>query len=209
MRLKLAFLCMLSFGIIGAISAQQKYKGTLTTKLGKEMPGLITVNLTGENEELIEITSTEKTKGKGSKQTITTSARLNVAIIKSVTIDGKTYYFRDIRIGYDDKMLKNVCVQLILGTVDCGIFQSGGGKEEHSIAIKFPKAPLSELASVDFDYYRSSASVPMRISDCEALLNKMVANDETVTWTEVNSRDERIQRFKNIINEYNSCNKAN
>jgi hypothetical protein len=104
-------------------------------------------------------------------------------------------------------LLKNVCVKLISGTIDCGLFQAGDGKPEHSVAIKFPKAPLSELASVDFEYYLSSASVPLRFSDCEQLVTKMADNNNSVTWTETTSRDQRILCFKNVIREYNNCKK--
>lgn len=96
-------------------------------------------------------------------------------------------------------------MQLVHGTVDCGLFQSGDGSAENSIAIKFSKESLSQLVSVDFEYYNSSASVAMRIRSCKSLLEKMMAEDESVTWTEKESREQRIQRFKNIIRDYNNC----
>ncbi len=203
LKLTLLLICTACFASTGI--SQQKHKGTLYTKLGQELQGEITVNLNGDNAELIEISSVEKTKGKRSKQKINSSSKLNTAIIKHILIEGKVYYFRDIKIGYDDKMMKNVCVQLVYGTIDCGLFQAGDGTGENSIAVKFPKAPLSELASVDFEYYHTSASVPMRISDCKVLLSKMAEQDQAVTWTETNNREQRIQRFKNIISAYNDC----
>ena len=98
-----------------------------------------------------------------------------------------------------------MCSSDLSGTIDCGLFKCGDGKGENNIAVKFPKAELHELASVDFDYYHSSITIPLQISDCKTLLNKMIEIDETVTWTNANSREDRIQRFKNIIDEYNNC----
>lgn len=130
---------------------------------------------------------------------------MNTAIISHVNINGETYYFRDIKIGYDEKFIKNVCVKLIFGTIQCGVFQSGDGLSENSVAIKFPDESLSQLVSVDFEYYNSSIGVALRISNCKLLLEKMKAEDESVTWTEKVNREQRIQRFKNIISDYNNC----
>lgn len=120
--------------ITGIVSAQEKYKGTLFTKLGDEIHGEISMNLKGENDYLIPITTVEKSKSKSKKLELTTTTRLNVAIINKIEINGLTYYTRDIKIGYDDKELKNVCVQLIHGSLTSGIFQSGTGTDMHSIA---------------------------------------------------------------------------
>ncbi|MEO5948662.1 MAG: hypothetical protein ABIP79_17740 [Chitinophagaceae bacterium] len=206
MKLKLTLLTFIVCCFSAIAIGQKKYNGTLFTKLGQEIKGEIKLNLEDGNDELIEITTVEKTKGKGSKQTLTTSIKLNVAIIDHVLVGGKTYYFRDIKIDYDDKYVRNVCVQLIYGTITSGIFQSGDGTAKHSIGIKFPKESLYSLASVDFEYYNSSASVAMRISNCKPLLDKMMNEDKTVTWKEDATREQRIQCFKNIISDYNKCN---
>ena len=209
MKLKLACLTASCLLMSAIAVAQQSCKGIMNTKLGQKLEGDIKINLSGENEELIEIVNTEKTKSKGVKQTKTTSAKYNVAIISNIVIGKQTYYFRDIRIGYDDKFLHNVCVKLIYGTIDCGIFQVGESKEQNNIAIKFPKISFSELASIDFDYYNSSQSVLIKIINCKILLEKMMAKDETVTWTENATREQRFQRFKNIVDEYNKCGVSN
>lgn len=205
MKLKLTFLTFaIIFTSVNAIG-QEKYKGSLFTKLGQEIKGEIILNLEGNNNELIEVITVEKTKKKGSKQIITTSSKLNVAIIDHIDINGKSYYFRDIKIGYDDKYITNVCVNLIYGTINCGLYQSGDGTATHSIGIKFPNVNLSDLSSVDFEYYNSSSSVAMRISNCKSLLEKMANKDSSVTWTEDATREQRIQCFKTIINTYNKC----
>lgn len=205
MQLKTVVLLLVCAMATTLATAQQKYKGTMVTKLGQTLAGEITVNLQGANGELIEITSTEKTRSKGSKQTVTTTAKYNAGIIKYIIIKDTTYYFRDIKIGYDDAFMRNVCVNLVYGTLDCGLFQIGDGTANNAVAVKFPKASFSELASVDFDYYNSSGSVAMRIMDCKTLVDKMIANDETVTWAEKANREQRIQCFKNIIDAYNQC----
>lgn len=66
MKLKFAFLLIAGFCIALFTMGQEKYKGTLFTKLGGEITGEITLNLQGSNDELIEVITVEKTKGKGS-----------------------------------------------------------------------------------------------------------------------------------------------
>lgn len=183
--------------------AQKTYSGTLVTKLGQELEGEITVNLEGANGDLIKITTTEKSSNKGKKETITTSVSYNTAIIKHIIVDSITYYFRTINTAYE-KSLKNVCVRLIYGTVNCGLFQSGDGTGQHSIAVKFPKSSFNELNSSEY-YDESSFTVAIQLSECKSLYKKIVNKDDTVSWTEKSSREQRIQAYKNIITEYNSC----
>jgi len=183
--------------------AQKTYSGTLVTKLGQELEGEITVNLEGANGDLIKITTTEKSSNKGKKETLTTSVSYNTAIIKHIIVDSITYYFRTINTAYE-KSLKNVCVRLIYGTVNCGLFQSGDGTGQHSIAVKFPKSSFNELNSSEY-YDESSFTVAIQLSECKSLYKKIVNKDDTVSWTEKSSREQRIQAYKNIITEYNSC----
>jgi len=183
--------------------AQKTYSGKLVTKLGQELEGEITVNLEGANGDLIKITTTEKSSNKGKKETITTSVSYNTAIIKHIIVDSITYYFRTINTAYE-KSLKNVCVRLIYGTVNCGLFQSGDGTGQHSIAVKFPKSSFNELNSSEY-YDESSFTVAIQLSECKSLYKKIVNKDDTVSWTEKSSREQRIQAYKNIITEYNSC----
>ena len=205
MNLKQTFFAF-CLGILSfSVSGQTKYNGVVFTKLGQEIKGEITLNLTGSNNELIEILTTEISKSKGKRMSLTTTTRLNVAIIKHIVIKKQTYYLRDIKIDYDDKYLKNVCVKLIFGTINCGLFQAGDGTEKNSIAVKFPNEELSKLASVDFEYYNNSTSVAMWVSSCKTLVDKMINNDESVSWSEVQTREQRIERIKNIIKEYNEC----
>jgi hypothetical protein len=205
MQLKSIALIIICAMTTAMTTAQQKYKGTMVTKLGQTLQGEISVNLQGANGELIEIKIIEKNRSKGTKQILTTTAKYNAGVIKHIIIKDTIYFFRDIKTDYDDGFLQNVCVKLVYGTLDCGLFQIGDGTANNAVAVKFPKASLNELASVDFDYYNSSSSVAMRIMDCKTLVDKMIAKDEAVTWTEKASREQRIQCFKNIIDAYNKC----
>ena len=113
MKLKLPFLTFIVCGFSVIAFGQEKYNGTLFTKLGQEIKGEIKLNLDRSNDELIEVITVEKTKEKGTKQTLKTSIKINVSIIDHVDINGKSYYFRDIKTDYNDKLMINVSVQLI------------------------------------------------------------------------------------------------
>lgn len=201
LRSYLLLACIFCAAVISL--AQKTYPGTLVTKLGQELEGEITVNLEGANGDLIKITTIVKSSNKGKKETITTFASYNTAIIKHIIVDNITFYFRTINTAYE-KSLKNVCVRLIYGTVNCGLFQSGDGTGQHSIAVKFPKSSFNELNSSEY-YDESSFTVAIQLSECKSLYKKIVNKDDTVSWTEKSNREQRIQAYKNIITEYNSC----
>ena len=84
MKFRLSCTTIICFFIAITTFAQQSYKGQMNLKLGQTFNGDITVNLGGANSELIEIKTTEKTKIKGGKQTLTTNAKYNVAIINNM-----------------------------------------------------------------------------------------------------------------------------
>ena len=206
MKTVFILLSILFFSSYTTVMAQKKYEGILFSKFGNETAGTIKVNLEGPNDELIEVSSTEKTTTKGRTQTSSSSIKINVAIIDYLLINGKKYYLRDIKIGYNEKYLRNVCVELIDGTLNCGIFQTGDGKKENSILVKLPNHDFSKLVSVDFDYYSNSSALALSIGNCKTLKEKLINEDPSVTWKDGASREERIQKFKTIITEYNHCN---
>ena len=84
------------------VAAQQSYNGTLVLKTGGKQTGTFTVNLDGENNELMEISKVEKIRSKGSKSTVTTSTKINTAIISYIIVENTTYYIRDMKTGYDE-----------------------------------------------------------------------------------------------------------
>jgi hypothetical protein len=205
MKIIFVLLSILFLSSSTIVTAQKKYEGTLFSKFGEKINGTIVVNLEGVNEDLIEVSSTVKTKTKRSKQTLTTTSKINAAIIDYLLINGKKYYLRDIKIDYKEKYLRNVCVELIKGTLNCGIFQIGDGKKDHSIFFKFPNQNYSELISIDFDYYANSTALVLRVMGCDSLKEKLINKDPSVSWEDEATREERIQKITTIIAEYNNC----
>lgn len=188
----------------------QEYKGTMVTKLGKSESGIITANLNGPNNELIEIATSEQTKtkvnGKRTKQTITSSVKLNVAFISSIIINDTTYYFRDIKYDYNEKYYMNICVRLIEGTLNCGIFQNGKSTGVDDISVKLPNNEYSKLVSIDFDYYKSTLAWHIfGFGDCGTLRSKMEEKNPGYTWDDTASREQRLAMWKSWIQEYNAC----
>ncbi|HEX4877604.1 MAG TPA: hypothetical protein VFV31_13090 [Chitinophagaceae bacterium] len=203
MNLKTFFLLTISISVSVFSFSQKTYTGTLVTKLGQELTGEITVNLQGANDDLIKIQSSATSKNKGTKETTSTTASFNTAIIKYIIIDNTTYYFRNINTEYG-KSINNVCVKLIAGTINCGIFECGDGKAPHSVAVKFPKSSMNELTSTDY-YDESSFTVAIQVGDCKSLYRKILDKDEAVSWTPTSTREQRIRAYRNIITEFNSC----
>ena len=167
---------------ITLVNAQQKYKGKLVSKLGQEQSGEITINLDGSNNELIEITYSEQTKTKGkrkSQQTTSMSMKLNVALIKHITINDTTYYFRDIKYDYNDK---------------------------YYLSVKLPNSELSKLAAIDFDYYKATLGWHIfAFSKCKTLRSKMEEKQPGYYWDDNATPEQRLAMWKSWIQEYNSC----
>ncbi|MBK6936058.1 MAG: hypothetical protein IPH18_03620 [Chitinophagaceae bacterium] len=195
---------------ISLVNAQKKYQGKLVSKLGQEQSGEITVNLDGSNNELIEITYSEQTKTKGktkSQQTTSVSMKLNVALIKHITINDTIYYFRDIKYDYDDKYYLNVCVRLLEGTLNCGLFQQGRSTGTSNLSVKLPNSELSKLAAVDFDYYKATLGWHIfAFGKCKNLRSKMEEKLPGYYWNDDVTQEHRLVMWKSWIQEYNSCN---
>ena len=213
MQVKYCSLLIIAFVFsVNYIFAQQKYKGIVVTKLGKEEKGMITVNLNGSNDELIEIETTEVTQSKGrgkkSKQTLTSSMKLNVAFIHHLIINDSTYYIRDIKYGYNDKYYMNVCVRLIAGTLDCGMFQNGKSTGNENLSVKLPNAEFSKLAATEFDYYKATSGwTIMAFGSCPELRSKMVSGQAGYKWDDNTAQEQRLAMWKKWIQEFNACKK--
>lgn len=208
-RYLVGLLLTLLFSITQA-NAQQKYKGTLVSKLGQEQSGEITLNLDGSNNELIEISYSEQTKTKGkrkSKQSTSMSMKLNVALIKHITINDTTYYFRDIKYDYNDKYYMNVCVRLVEGTLNCGLFQQGRSAGTSNLSVKLPNSEFSKLAAIDFDYYKATLGWHIfAFGKCKTLRSKMEEKQPGYYWDDNATFEQRLSMWKSWIQEYNSCN---
>lgn len=203
-------LLVVYFFTLPVLNAQQKYEGILVTKMGQQEKGIITVNLDGENNELLEITtvgkSTSKSRRQKTKQTINTSAKLNLAFIHHIIINDTTYYFRDIKYDYNEKYYMNTPVRLIGGTLDCGIFQTGRSSGGNKLSIKLPNNEFSKLVAVDFDYYKATLGWHiMAFGKCISLRTKMENKEAGYSWNDDTSADQRISMWKNWIQEFNAC----
>jgi hypothetical protein len=208
--MRLSCLAVLLAVVSLSAAGQQKYKGTIVTKFGDQQTGLITVNLAGENDDLIRIeTITEgKSKSKKNKGTVTTgsSMKLNVALINHIVINDTTYYFRDIKYDYQSKYHMNTCVRLIEGTLDCGYFLGGDPSSPDNIAMKLPNDEYSKLVSINFDYYKATQGWHiMAFSNCASLKAKMTQHAAGYTWNDNNTTEERLAMWRNWIKEYNEC----
>lgn len=194
-----------------AVQAQTSYRGTLVTKMGSRETCTITVNLNGSNNELIGFVTEEKKKVKKAstktKQTITSAAKLNVALISYIIINDTTYYFRDIKYDYNEKYHMNVCVRLVAGTLNCGIFQQGRSSGKDELSVKLPNNDFSKLVSVDFDYYKATLGWHiMAFGQCASLSSKMSAKQEGYYWDDSSSRGDRITMWEKWVEEFNACN---
>lgn len=208
----ISFILLFTVFSFSCLTAQQQYDGILVSKFDGEHKGKITVNLNGPNDEMIEIVTSEKTsskaKGQKTKQTITSSAKMNVAIIHHIIINDTTYYFRDIKYDYNEKIYRNTAVRLIDGTLDCGMFQTGRSQALNTISIKLPNKELSELVAADFDYYKTTLGWHIfAFGKCESMHSKMLENKTGYTWNDKTSLEDRISIWKSWIQEYNACNK--
>jgi hypothetical protein len=210
MKIRMHCIAVLFVLISISVAGQQKYKGTIVTKMGDQQTGLITVNLAGENNEMILIEPIPSTKAKSKKnkssQTTGSSIKLNLALIHHIIINDTTYYFRDIKYDYQSKYHMNTCVRLIEGTLDCGYFQGGDASSPDYIAMKLPNDEFSKLVSINFDYYKATLGWHiMAFSKCASLKTKMEQHLAGYTWDDNNTTEQRLEMWRNWIKEYNGC----
>ena len=181
---------------------QQTYKCAVITKLGGKQQAVVTVNLNGDNDEMIQLSTVEKLKN----QKVTSTNKLNVALIREFIINDTTYYFRDIKYDYNSKYHYNACVRLIEGNLDCGLFQVGNTTSPDKMAVKLPNDEYSKLVAVDFDYYRATLGWQlMAYSSCKSLADKMRNHTAGYSWNDSTPLIDRIAMWNNWIKEYNSC----
>ena len=207
---RLLFLSMLCTFSVLIIRGQEKYEGIIVTKLGGKQKGLITLNLNGPNNELLEISFSDSKKNKAgnnkSSNAATTSIKLNVALINHIIIHDSIYYLRDIKYDYASKYYMNTPVRLIEGTLDCGMFQTGRSTAQNTIAIKLPNDELSKLISADFDYYKATLGWHlMAFEKCLSLRSKMENKADGYKWDDNTPQEQRIMMWKNWIKEFNAC----
>ena len=99
-----------------------------------------------------------------------------------------------------------MCVRVIYGTLECGMFQTGRSKGNDGIAIKLPNNELSKLVSTEFDYYKATSGWhAMAFGKCESLQAKMIDEEIGYKWDDTTPLADRIAMWKNWITEFNNC----
>ncbi|MBK6826133.1 MAG: hypothetical protein IPG86_04355 [Chitinophagaceae bacterium] len=208
--LLLFFAALLSF-----VSAQsQGIKGTVVLKLGNKLEGTITqLDLTGENNGLvyIETITTEITKKKRSRtsSTITEKNGYNPAIISRVIIEGKTYLFKDLRYGYDDKeIFQNCLVQHYFGNDSLAIYEWKNAKGETGYYVSTPR--FTEYAEdINHPKYEGDgfgSFTAIKFSRCSVLAKKIYDREPGYFYDrKLNSNEEKLAVWKRIMQEYINC----
>ena len=117
-----------------------------------------------------------------------------------------TYYFRDVKYDYNEKYHRNVCVRLIAGDKNCGMFQSGQSKGTENIAVKLPNEEFSKLVSVEFDYYRETSGWHrMNFGKCQTIDDKMEKKEAGYSMDSQTTLAQRVDIWKKWIKEFNDC----
>lgn len=192
------------------IKAQEKYTGTIVTKLKQEYTGTIFTSINKPNSELLQFEIIEKSKQKTGKnkitQPVTTRVKLNIALISHIIIHDTTYYFRDITYDYQSKKYMNCCMRLLTGNLDCGIFQLGNSTDIGNRAIKLPNREFSELVAINFDYYTElSGWTYLAFGNCKDLKEKISAKQSGYSWEKGSSTADRLAVWEKWVKEFNEC----
>lgn len=194
-------------------SAQvNSYTGTLLLKAGTTLTGKITVNLTGENKNLITIETSSNSEGKKKREKTSLSTNLkeslNLVIIKSLTIDNQDYYFFDLS---NDKEVKNnltgCLVKKILGNDTIGLFQwkDSTGKTTYYILPPLTRGVLTNIEHPDFSGTHFQI-VSFAYGRCRTVSKKMYDKVEGYYYdNEKDPIDTKIKVWTNIIQSYINC----
>jgi hypothetical protein len=213
--MKLSVLLILFAALHSFVSAQsQGIKGTIILKLGNKLEGSITqLDLTGENNGLIyvETTTTEISKKKRSRtsSTVTEKNGYNPAIISRVIIEGKTYLFKDLRYGYDDKEIyENCLVQQYFGNDSLAIYEWKNAKGETGYYVSTPR--FTEYAEdINHPKYEGngfSSFAVIKFSRCRELAKKIYDRESGYFYdSKLNSTEEKLAVWKRIMEEYMKC----
>lgn len=194
-------------------SAQIKsYPGVLLLKTGTTLTGKITVNLTGENKNLITIETSTNPEGKKKREKTSLSTNLqeflNPVIIKSLIIDNQTYYFFDLRNEMDEKKNLTGClVKKMLGNDTIGLFQwqDSTGKTSHYVLPPLTKGILTNIEHPDFSGNHFQI-ISFSYGRCRTVSKKMYDKVEGYYYdNEKDAIDTKIKVWTNIIQSYINC----
>jgi len=199
--------------LIYITTSAQEIRGTIVLKFGEKLEGTITqLDLTGENKGLIyiETSTTEISKKKRSRtsSTITQKNGYNPAIISRVIIDGKTYRFKDLRFGYDDKeRYENCLVQQIFGNDSLAIYEWTNAKGALGYYISTPRFTEygEDINHPKYEGDGFSSFTALKFSRCETLAKKIYERDPGYFYNGNAATEEKLAVWKRIMEEYMKC----
>jgi hypothetical protein len=187
-----------------SVSAQNRYKATIVTKMNYSETGYVKVLLNDDNSEMLEITPAGV---KNKNRNAGAGYKLNIALISYIEIDSVKYYFRDVEYGYNNKMHMNVLARLVKGNLDCGLFRQGNTNDNDHIFIKLPNKDYSRLVATEFDYYLATSGwTIMAFSECKSLIAKISKGEPGYKWDDNTGKEARLAMWMNLIDEYSKCN---
>lgn len=212
MKLKPFFIFSFLFAGISHISfAQKGYQGTLITKFGDTLRGVMHFNLDKPNGEMIEITTTSiatpGTSGGNVQNKSKSVTKLNFAIINYLIINDSIYYFRDVKVkNQTSKYDRNLCLRLTTGTLKNGIFQIGNSNSPDKAVVSLPGKNNTYLVSPQDDYYAETGTWSvLEYSECPSLKKKITGKQPGYVWNKVMPLEERLALWKIWIIEYENC----
>jgi hypothetical protein len=191
--------------------AQKGYTGTLITKFGDTLQGIISFKMDKSNVEMIEITTSsmtnQTTNGNVSKSKSTEVVKLNFAIVNYVIISDSVYYFRDVKVkNQTSKYDRNMCLRLTLGSLKNGIFQIGNSNTPEKAVVSLPGKNNTYLVSPQDDYYAETGTWSiLEYSECQPLKKKISAKQPGYIWNKDLPLSERLSLWRNWIIEYENC----
>lgn len=206
---------LISTVLLSFFSARsQEIEGTLVLKLGNKLEGRITgLDLTGENKGLIYIETTTTTisrkKRSRTSSTITEKNGYNPAIISRVIIAGKTYLFKDLRYGYDDKeRYENCLVQQYFGNDSLAIFEwkNAGGETGYYVSSPRFTEYAEDINHPKYEGDGFGSFTAIKFSRCKELAKKLYNQEPGYFYnSKLNNTTEKLTVWKRIMQEYMDC----
>ncbi len=199
MRL-LIVVVLLSLSMVGfSKDKKEKHFGKVVSIMGN-YEGDIYINLTGENEEMIEIDlGMVKEKSKGKKSTVSSEVSLNAKAIRSLMIDGVEYVIKDIEYEYN-KLYKNCCLVKNIHNAATSLFiwKNKQGVEQFTILFKgYREVKMLHLAS--------TTNILFSLNGCDELKTKIRNKEQGYVITEATTEAERVSVWQKFITESADC----
>lgn len=176
----------------------EKHYGKVTSIMG-DYEGLIHINLKGENADMIEIElGTTKEKKKRSSYTETKSVSLNVAAIRTLTIDAIEYVIKNVEYE-ENKYYKNCCLIADVISTNASLYQFNNNNNLlYVMHIKnYKEAKYLNLVSV--------FSTIIVFKECETLKAKIRNKVAGYELLESMEEEARVTAWKRWFSEFEDC----